>query len=209
MAATGTVVSESSLKNRNCEKCKKNSVNGVKCVNCESFFHSSCARNCSFVKSIGEDLIICCEPSSQTVSECDNDQAFFDAIENLSTDKKIDISIFSYVVKQKDIIIDELRTKIEMLNYQIDSAKKAEEIKTDNTVHPIKTIDKESYAKKAEQSHQPNVPYRTETSSSSVAGVAGSSKLPKVTQEKLSLALLKNETKEKCENIINLTRDAE
>ncbi|CAG9814738.1 unnamed protein product [Phaedon cochleariae] len=47
------------------------------------------------------------------------DGAFFDALENLNPDKEVDINIFNYIIKQKDIIIHELREKIQILSLQI------------------------------------------------------------------------------------------
>ncbi|CAG9822300.1 unnamed protein product [Phaedon cochleariae] len=200
-----TVASESSLKNKNCKKCKKTVVNGVKCNNCENYFHTSCAKNCGFVKSISNDLITCCEPSTQSVSnnECDNDQAFFDAIENLSPEKKVDISIFSYVIKQKDLIIDELRQKIKMLNDQIDLFKENGTAKRTNNADPTKTLEKLTYAKKTQQA---NVSLTEPTCSS---GVASCAKISVITQNQVSCALMENETKEKCQSYINLTNPSD
>ncbi|KAG5882828.1 hypothetical protein JTB14_008011 [Gonioctena quinquepunctata] len=150
MKANGTVVLESSLKNKNCKKCKRTLINGVKCINCESYYHASCARNCSFIKTISDDLITCCESSVKTVSnlKSDNDQAFFDAIGQLSPERKVDISIFTYVVKQKDLIIDELRQKIKMLNEKIDQLKNVGKVSTTKTAESKKVMEKVSYAKK-------------------------------------------------------------
>ncbi|KAG5886421.1 hypothetical protein JTB14_009318 [Gonioctena quinquepunctata] len=69
MAANGTVVLESSLKNRSCKKCKRTLINGVKCINCESYYHASCAE------SISEDSITCCESSVKTTSAPINEPA--------------------------------------------------------------------------------------------------------------------------------------
>ncbi|KAG5870631.1 hypothetical protein JTB14_034883 [Gonioctena quinquepunctata] len=205
MAANGTVVLESSLKNKNCKKCKRTLINGVKCINCESYYHASCARNCSFIKSISEDSITCCESSVKTVSnlESDNGQAFFDAIGQLSPEKKVDISIFTYVVKQKDLIIDELRQKIKMLNDKIDQLKNIEKVSTTNTAESKKVLEKVSYAKKTLQTSAPiNEPATSR-------GVAGCAKIPEVTEKQLSCVLLETETRRKCNDYINLANHNE
>ncbi|KAG5858977.1 hypothetical protein JTB14_015240 [Gonioctena quinquepunctata] len=51
-------------------------------------------------------------------SESDDDQAFFDAIENKAENGNGNIHIFNYVIKQKDTIINELRQKIDLLTKQ-------------------------------------------------------------------------------------------
>lgn len=69
----------------------------------------------------------CCEKICEKpiVLEDEMDEAFFDAIGSLvsHTDNKVDINIFKYVVKQKDIIISELNKKIVFLNEQLKLAR--------------------------------------------------------------------------------------
>lgn len=50
---------------------------------------------------------------------CDSD-AFFDAMEKISEDNKVDLCIFNYIVGQKDDLIAELREKIKILHNHID-----------------------------------------------------------------------------------------
>lgn len=53
-----------------------------------------------------------------TVSE--NDNGFFDAVEETANaGQKVEIKFYSYIIGQKDIIIQELRDKIDVLNKHI------------------------------------------------------------------------------------------
>ncbi|CAG9821546.1 unnamed protein product [Phaedon cochleariae] len=54
------------------------------------------------------------------MNEEDIDAAFYDAVDNMNNEKKLDSHIFSYILKQKDIIIKELREKIKILNDHIE-----------------------------------------------------------------------------------------
>ncbi|CAH1183925.1 unnamed protein product [Phaedon cochleariae] len=98
-----------------CKKCKSKVVNFVKCVNCDSCFHASCAKNMKCL-IIDKNFVKCCEKQDEKTNlEDDAESAFFDAIDNISCNNKIDIGIFKYVIKQKDLIIAELNDKIKIL----------------------------------------------------------------------------------------------
>ncbi|CAH0547204.1 unnamed protein product [Brassicogethes aeneus] len=99
-----------------CKRCKSKVANGLKCVVCVNQYHLSCAKLSSNVKIV-ENGIICCKSQSDG-KDYDSDMAFYDAVE--STDKCIDSQTFLYIIKQKDIIINELRDKVKILNNQID-----------------------------------------------------------------------------------------
>ncbi|CAG9817693.1 unnamed protein product [Phaedon cochleariae] len=62
-------------------------------------------------------VLTCCETEESTV---DDSAPFFDALENNSSEKKVDIAIFHYVLKQKDQIMNELQNNIKILTNQID-----------------------------------------------------------------------------------------
>ena len=99
-----------------CKRCGKNiAKNFLKCEKCKSMFHQSCARVSKGVKVVSDSLINCCG----TEIYDSNNEAFFDAVESVSVDNKIDIHIFSYIIRQKDVIIDELQDKIRVLNDHI------------------------------------------------------------------------------------------
>lgn len=99
----------------NCKKCKTKVVNFVKCVICGNCYHKSCAKT---IKSeiLDKATIRCCETAE--VAESDNVE-FFDAIQELSSNNKIDIHIFKYVVRQKDALINELKSQILVLEEQV------------------------------------------------------------------------------------------
>ncbi|KAG5866682.1 hypothetical protein JTB14_029651 [Gonioctena quinquepunctata] len=69
--------------------------------------------------------VICCDNKNESnvmvPSEPDCDKEFYDALED--PDKKLDAPL-SYLMKQKDIIITELRDKIKLLNIQIELLRK-------------------------------------------------------------------------------------
>lgn len=208
--APGTDVLTSALQNKSCKRCKSNLVGGVKCSKCENFYHLSCAKLCSFVKFINKDIIVCCE-SELT---CDEDITFFDAIENMSAgDKKADLKVFSYIVKQKDAIIDELRDKVKLLYKQLEFYEKLEVTKI-KEIHSEKKPptsskklnNKNSYAKTTEgkQMNTPAVPNNSKD-------VPESSEIPQpvITTNQVAVAILENETRTKCNKYINLVQNDE
>ncbi len=99
-----------------CRKCKNKVVTAVKCVNCDSAYHQSCAKLINNIKLLDSAKLICCE----RIPIVDDDAAFFDAVEQLSgPEKKVDLSIFTYILKQKDHVIAELRDQVKLLNDHI------------------------------------------------------------------------------------------
>nr|XP_023028606.1 uncharacterized protein LOC111516703 [Leptinotarsa decemlineata] len=64
--------------------------------------------------------MICCE-KDEIVAETESDSALYDVMDSIAdADKKVDINIFKHILKQKDIIIDKLRDKINILNKQVE-----------------------------------------------------------------------------------------
>lgn len=109
------------------EKCCKKFLKHVKC---ENIFHQSCAKLSKGVKVINNAAINC-----WSVENGDVNEAFFDALEIVSVDNKVDINIFSCVIKQKDTIMYELYEKIKLLNEQILYLKlNASDIKNKDTI---------------------------------------------------------------------------
>lgn len=53
----------------------------------------------------------------------DSDQAFFDAVDDIGENNKIDFKVFLYILKQKDELIQELRERVQILNNEIDILK--------------------------------------------------------------------------------------
>ena len=108
-----------------CNRCKSKVVNATKYQICGSSYHPKCAKIVSNNPLLDSALFNCCGDSSSS----DDDAAFFDAVELLSgPDKKIDISIFNYIVKQKDLIIAELRDRIKLLSEQVTVLSKDESV---------------------------------------------------------------------------------
>lgn len=104
--------------NNVCKRCNKNVVSALKCEICHNLYHVSCAKLTNNVKFVNDTKIICCE---ETLCQNDSDGIFFDAKEMLvNVDNKVDLQLFNYIIRQKDIIIQELRDKITLLNNHID-----------------------------------------------------------------------------------------
>lgn len=148
--------SECSTSSTLCKRCNKNVLNGLKCENCSNSYHVSCAKLCSNVKFISDNVITCCEMC--LVNDV-TDSAFYDAImefSNSNNDKKFDACLYSYLLKQKDTIILELRSRIDILNNHIEllqsvkqtcTAPKQSVIHTDNKPHHVQVSDNVSLDK--------------------------------------------------------------
>lgn len=113
--------SSSASSGPSCKRCKAKVVNGIKCLDCENQYHISCAKILNGVKFVDDNTISCCISENNK----EDDMTFFEAISEVAgPEKRIDIRIFNYIVKQKDAIIVELRDKVAMLNDQIDKQNK-------------------------------------------------------------------------------------
>ncbi|KAJ4446014.1 hypothetical protein ANN_12700 [Periplaneta americana] len=108
--------------NQLCRRCKSKVSSGLKCSNCESLFHNSCAKVFPNMKIIDENVVQCCEKKDGDPGlYIDIDDAFNVALYSISdSDNKIDIRIFNYVLKQKDEIIRELQERIKLLGQHVD-----------------------------------------------------------------------------------------
>ncbi|PSN57827.1 hypothetical protein C0J52_04391 [Blattella germanica] len=112
-----------------CKRCKAKAVDVLQCINCENCYHKSCATYAANVKILDDNKILCCETNTPIIQEKDNDiendnskgnddvdEDFVKAVSNFSDDdNKIDMVIFKYIVKQKDLIIKALQAKIDTL----------------------------------------------------------------------------------------------
>nr|CAI5832895.1 unnamed protein product [Callosobruchus analis] len=97
-----------------------------------------CAR-LSNVKITSENAVLCCE--KENVSN-DCDAAFYDAIDDLASEnKKIDVSILNYVIKQKDALINELQERIKVLNNHIELLIKVQDTRISTTKSSDKNLD--------------------------------------------------------------------
>ncbi|KAG5871828.1 hypothetical protein JTB14_006725 [Gonioctena quinquepunctata] len=100
-----------------CSKCNRNAVNYLKCAKCSNIYHLRCAKSADNVIVQNDNVIICCDSEFNAEETSDG---FFEALEGLSDDKKVDIEVFRYTIKQKDTIICELRGKIKTLQDHIE-----------------------------------------------------------------------------------------
>nr|CAI5862439.1 unnamed protein product [Callosobruchus analis] len=102
-----------------CCKLDTYAQSGVKCVKCDTVTHRGCLKYLKNVTIIDSDLIVCCEDVPVIPVGCDSDSPFFDAIDHQADDNKVDVRIFHYIVKQKDMLIKELYDKNDLLNEKI------------------------------------------------------------------------------------------
>lgn len=109
--------STSALSSTHCKRCKAKVINGVKCSECDQSYHVSCAKLLNNVKFTEEATMTCCKADNE------EELSFFEAVEEVAslTDNKIDVRIVKYVIKQKDIIINELRENINLYKMQVEA----------------------------------------------------------------------------------------
>lgn len=91
-------------------------------------------------KTVSDNSIICCEKSHENNGST-TDVEFFDAIERVcDKEKKIELGIFTYIIKQKDMIIKELNDKIQILNEHINSLTISKQNNCDNSFNRINNL---------------------------------------------------------------------
>lgn len=190
--------SSDGVKVKVCKKCKRNLLNGCKCINCYNYYHLSCARNCNAVKFIDSDTVTCCNEIPNNDDEDETDTAFLDALENINTDKKVNIEIFNYIIKQKNTIINQLKERIKLLNTQIEIINRNTD-KDEANAKNIRTDKIESHV-------------RTErkTQSSGTANVATSYKTPErneITKQQVENAIQEANMLQKCTEYIHIGED--
>lgn len=92
-----------------CKRCKKIVSNGVNCTTCSSVFHPSCFKSAKCCENIN-----CSELSNENLD-------IFEALkEYLDENNKIDIKIVKCILYQNQVIISELRDKVNLLNKHVD-----------------------------------------------------------------------------------------
>lgn len=215
-AASGSLILGSPII---CKICKNNvAKNFLECEKCKSIFHQSCARLSKGVKVISDTLINCCG-----VESCDaNSEAFFDAMKSLSVDSKMDVTIFTYIIKQKDMLIHELQDKIKILNEHVEMLKKFNTFQTcekeQNVMKPnveaknfsYKNFDRQLSVNKPvdKVGSQKQLNVLSDAKEQKVKGNEPSVQINK-NRKQLSAELLNVESKLKCNQLINLTHDTQ
>ncbi|CAG9816613.1 unnamed protein product [Phaedon cochleariae] len=152
----------------------------------------------------------------QRMNDYDCDKEFYDAIED--PEKKIDAPVVSYLLKQKDTIITELRDKIKLLYVQIDLLNKINDsnINKDKDKEPQKEVRARNVESPsttaAKQVRQENTTVDLQKAGNSKtiekrsadvvdSQTAGSSK---INQKHMTAKLHELNTLQKCTEIINL-----
>lgn len=101
-----------------CKRCKSKTVNGYKCQVCSSVFHPSCAKLMNNITFISDDTIICCDILDKVSQDSERDQPIMEDFE-LSEEENVSFRVFNYIIKQKNIIIKELYSKLELLSDKV------------------------------------------------------------------------------------------
>ncbi|KAG5891630.1 hypothetical protein JTB14_001800 [Gonioctena quinquepunctata] len=136
---------------KTCRKCQNVALTGKKCIQCDSVMHNSCAKLSKTVIHTDVDKIICCGSQSEPkVSETDDEGLFHDATDDLTSQETVNVRTVNYLLKQKYIIINELREKIDLLYNQIELVAENNELKKSCTPH----IDKKEPLTKSSSSEK-------------------------------------------------------
>ncbi|KAJ8948139.1 hypothetical protein NQ317_000182 [Molorchus minor] len=189
-----------------CKRCKSNVVNAIKCRNCENSYHLSCAKLCTNVKFSDSGEIICCE-----ILNPESDNGFFDALDELSsTGKKVDMPIFSYIIKQKDLIIQELREKIDLLHKHIDMLNIINQHKSNSEESQLAKVKTSSNTKTISNKNTNNTDKNDiEVNRHTVAAHVNKQGNSRITKNDVSSGIMRAETENKMNKYIHLVKDGQ
>ncbi|CAG9818118.1 unnamed protein product [Phaedon cochleariae] len=199
MAPPVVDVKDLAPKSNVCNKCKNSVKSGLKCMKCDIVFHPSCAKNCSYVTFLDNNKIVCCDSaptSKDDIMDPESNAALFDALEKVYPDGKVDLSIFSYIIRQKDTIIKQLEEKVMLLNSHI-SVLNAKHI---DSINLQKTVVARPVADIAINEHQQS--YSEVAASSSSSRHMGNPEM--VSKQNVAEAVMNANTQLKCNHYINL-----
>nr|CAI5831234.1 unnamed protein product [Callosobruchus analis] len=180
-----------------CKKCISAALSGPKCVKCDTVTHAGCVKYLKHAVILDSERIICCDDTINPTS-ADGDSEFFDAVAQQASDNKVDIRIFNYIIKQKDVLIKELYNKIDLLN------QKVKYLEDSNLCTPKQFVKKTEVNKnevvsnsfKAENKPAIIVNKYSDDSRNAVQGVTG---------RQVTSALLPEQSKVKMNEVIHLT----
>ncbi|CAH0562982.1 unnamed protein product [Brassicogethes aeneus] len=96
---------------KNCKRCNILAKSCPKCISCGTISHTACAKLLKNIDWIDEKAIECCED--------DLESSFESAINEEGSSNITTVKYFKDILKQKDIIIDNLEDKISILKQQI------------------------------------------------------------------------------------------
>lgn len=153
MASDKCLLSDISMKI--CKKCKKVAQSGPSCLACRSNFHAGCVKQLKHVEIIDEKSVNCClidglqknKVRSDINSEEKGKESSSDVIAIDNNDpSKLEIIYLKEILKQKDIIIDNLMDYIQTLknhliptkNYSVTSSDESS-----NQKHSFKPLKKQ------------------------------------------------------------------
>lgn len=100
--------------------CNSEVICGVKCKNCESYYHLSCTKLSSNAQFLEENsYMTCCE-----MINLDTDTVFYDTVEEpASSDselvEKVDAQELLYIIKEQNVRINEVQDRMNYLHDKI------------------------------------------------------------------------------------------
>lgn len=115
MKMAGGNMSSNVLSTNKCKKCKQTASSGVKCVNCETVTHKSCAGYLKHVKFIDDNTINSCKE----IDNEDLDSTFIDPADEEYRALKVEIKYLKKILRHKDLIINNQNDLILSLKDQV------------------------------------------------------------------------------------------
>lgn len=186
-----------------CKYCLKKVINKVKCIKCEHVFHPACLKQASELKKAD-----CKHETDYTTNKFITEENFL----------KEENKLLRQIIQDKDTIINDKNSLIELLEYKISSLgnrddsykqNKNPEIKNKSTNFEQK-VNKDA-RKKQISSDQSKKQGDTSISKQLAADQQASRTKndPKNVREQIATNLMEIQTKQKCEEIINLANASE
>ncbi|KAG5882980.1 hypothetical protein JTB14_026438 [Gonioctena quinquepunctata] len=175
--------------------------------------HNTCAKLSRTVIHTDGDKIICGGSQSEPkVPETDDGGLFHDATDDLTSQETVNVRIVNYLPKQKDIIINELREKIDLLYKQIDLVAKNNELKKSCTpqIDEKEPLTKSSRSEKRQTVAKNNKEKvnHTEPQKNLSAETSRPGNSVEIKKSDVAFGLLKEETAMKMNEIISLGKQS-
>lgn len=160
--------------------------------------HNSCAKRVKNLKIVGEDTVVCCELINQEIGV--NDKPLTMDTEQCQVKIKSKEELFMMVIEQKDVIIDELRERINLLEQKISMMNEINMLKVQKN-NRLKTTDKVGIDKSEGRTYGAGEDTGKKTKN---VNKNNQDKRPEITEKQCSTALLGVQTQKRCSEPINL-----
>lgn len=182
-----------------CKRCKLKVSSGYKCKKCASSFHERCAIKNNVILNDKND-VLCCESNNKIIMAGSDE--FLDVLESIDETQKVDYKVLKYIIRQKDIIIQELRDKIILLDEKILLLNKIDALQ-ENKQKPKFAMS----MKKVEVKSSPTETTRlsmNDVSESNFSEINKHNENMTITSEQVASAIQQTETVMKCQEVISL-----